>query len=195
MILLPPRAEELVEKILSHGDSVYDAAKSHEYYMRNRKLKGRSKGSADTTSTSSTTSSGPSAAQRASAKSEARQQKVASIRGKMSKMSTHLEGLIAKRDGAKETTSDTKSKTSATKSASKSGSTSAESTPDKKLSVSEKADKAKKAREDYEKVDDKSSAETATDLDKEIAETRARITQLKTQLREILDRAKAERAR
>ena len=38
-----------LEKILKHADGLYDPVKAHEYYMRTRKLKGRTKSSNHTT--------------------------------------------------------------------------------------------------------------------------------------------------
>jgi len=158
------------DPVLIHGRA-YDPAKAHEYYLRNRKLKGRNKGSTDSSSPGGSRPRASSTAGRRQSSKHARlEAEKAALENRLERLRDVLAQLVEaakKRSGVE--TKPTKKNSPDKKSSQK------ESKKDSKLSVSEKKEKAEKAREEYQKEHGMSTSQEVQQLQGQIADIRAQI--------------------
>lgn len=141
---MPVRPPETTD--LQHMIANYDPAKAHEYYLRNRKLKGRKKGSAKPTRSSRTRTAPPTA--------RARQRKELQARiENLEKKLAQLETLIRKKEH-EEASEDRKSKAKKERAA---------KDKDKPKTAAEKAEAARENKKyrDKHKQELKTDAKTA----------------------------------
>lgn len=156
----------MAEEILAHD---YDAIKRREYYLKNRKLKGRHPGAARTLKPRSKTVKSPvqTRAQRQAARRKKIEAQVAALKGRLERLRAVLAEEVKK----------AQSKSGAT--SSKAPAKSAAKTPEKKLTAAQKA-KAAKAAEDYRKKNpDKVLADEVKSLTAKIKTIQERITKMR----------------
>jgi chromosome segregation ATPase len=140
----------------------YDAVKRREYYLRNRKLKGRTHGSGKPVAPVKTR------AQRAAERRKHQEAQIAALKGRLEKLRQVLAAETKKAQARSGATSST--------SASKTTSNSQSNTPKQKLTASQKAKKAaaeKKAREKNQTLDEQ--IKTLTEKVKTIQERIAKM--------------------
>lgn len=142
----------------------YDAAKRREYYLRNRKLKGRSPAKAK-----------PPKKTRAQRQAERRRKleaQVDALKGRLEKLRAVLSELTEqakKRSGVETKKSDSKAAAATKK------------TPEKKLTATQKA-KAAKASEEYRKKNpDKALADDVKSLNEKIQSIQKRIVKMRNE--------------
>lgn len=187
------KAQEFVDDFLEHYSRPdYDPAKAKAYYERTKRLKGRNQGSGtpDTSprETGGSSSSSSTPAERAAKRAETNKAKVKAIRGKIDKVSKHVDALLKERRsrGEKDSDSDKKSEKSTDKK--EKSSTEKDDKPAEKLSASEKAEKNKKARDKYQEEHPQEPSDmTVEELDEKIATGRRRVKELKARLRDTLE--------
>jgi len=178
--------------LLVHASS-YDPAKAHEYYMRNRKLKGRLKKAEETSSPRppsggrpATGGSGgkPNRADTKSRQAELRAEKER-LEARLDRLRDVLSELVdaaKKRSGVKDPKKDDKSDDTSSTSKDKKGKDSKK----EKLTESEKREKNKKAQEEYEK-------EHPTSLSTDVKELHAQIEDIQGKIKKALADARERR--
>jgi chromosome segregation ATPase len=193
-----------VNDFLAHYSEGYDPVKAKAYYERTKVLKGRRRGRSVTSAVRTvdgstiktrstvsglTTSNPLTPAQRAAKRAEASKARVESIKKKMAQMQKHLDNLRSIRTEKLKSAAASKKESSKKDSKTKETSSTKDKEPAKKLTAAEKAEKARKAREAYEPVKKDPSSMSVDELDKQIAKTRERMTQLRTDLKRIMANA------
>lgn len=194
--------------ILSHANQrIYDPVKAHDYYIRNRKLKGRRPAMAKL-STHNVRKAGKLTGDlakedtrnkvdnqghllpqfRGTTITEQRQaqvkQRVTALKGKLKILHTILNKLVAEATAAS---------AASPKKTSKSGTTKSQSagTKRKALTGAQKSDKAKKAKATYQKLHPKSvQAQKDKERQQKIDQVKQQIEQVQMQLKETLARAR-----
>lgn len=166
--------------VLHYFDQVYDPVKAHQYYEEHKKLKGRQPAKNDDSSGKrSSNSSGSRSQQKAAVQETAAQRKakldaeVAALKARLEQLRALLRELVAeaKRRSGVETTSEGETKTGDNKSS------------EDKLTPGEKAEKAKKAHDYYEKTKGTlPSQETTHVLKKKIALIEKKIKEMREKL-------------
>ena len=183
-----PNAEEFVQELLGSGISLshaYDAAKAREYYLRNRELKGRKKGVAQTPAQRAAAAAAAQKAKRAKALAEhkAAEARVAELKARLAKLDKLLKELVKQakaRSGI-----DSKAKPTS-------------KTPDKKakpLTAAQKRDAAKRAKANREKDGDQSLSAEAKELEAKIKKVRERIAKMRAQIAAAKKKSKSKTAR
>lgn len=172
----------------------YDAQKAHEYYLRTRQLKGRSRAAAKAPSSHKAAPRGVGVPRSGAggkpnrADTKSRQEELARQKKALEARLDHLREVLSqlvdaakKRSGVKEKPQkDTQSSAADSKSKSKKGGTS------EKLSASEKAKKNEKARQEYEK-------EQPTSLSADIRELHAQVADIQDRIKKALADARERR--
>ena len=181
------------EILLMHGDLPYDASKAHEYYLRNRKLKGREAGGQDDVHSSRTSKGRAATAAKLSKRagpprltSKQRQDavngRVASLRKRLDRLKVVLEDLLKeaqKHDGKKDEP--------AKKEENKAGT-------DKKseLTTKQKREAAVRSKEYYEKNKKPADKFDSEQSQMDIKKVRAKIREIRAQLRAAIEKARRQ---
>lgn len=166
----------------------YDPVKAHEYYLRRRKLKGRTPGSnaaasPKRTGTSLETTIGgkPNRANTKSRQAQLRAQKEA-LEKRLDRLREVLEELVEaakKRSGAKDPPKDAAPETKVDK-----ADRNAAEKKDKPLTAKQKSDKAKQAKEAYEKEHPNTLSQDVDILKEQVQDIQAKIAKALTDARE-----------
>lgn len=176
----PPSATELLHA------KVYDPVKAREYYLRTRELKGRKGGSGDTINSkkvfNKAATGNEGTYKRPTPTKSNRQEELAAQRAALQKRLERLRDVLAelveaakKRSGVETKPEDTpKDKASRNEAAKK----------EKPLTAKQKAEKAEKAREDYEKESGGSS------LSKDVAQLQSQIADIQKQIQAAMAKAR-----
>lgn len=174
----------------------YDPAKARDYYLRTRKLKGRSPAASKSSPSRPSAKAQPlkisnKKIKKVSVPSKAMQAnaslRVASIKKKLVKLKSLLAKLIQKAKNSDKGSADKSKKKD-------SGDSSANSRKESSdLTTSQKNEKAKKARDDYEKVDKKpgDSESRKKDIDAQIKDVRAQIAKIQKELKAATAKARS----
>lgn len=173
----------------------YDPAKARDYYLRTRKLKGRQPAASKSSSSRSSAKAQPlktsnKKMKKVSVPSKAMQSnaalRVTSIKKKLAKLKSLLAKLIQKAKNSDKGSTD-KSKKDSGESSAKSRKESSD------LTTTQKNEKAKKARDDYEKVDKKpgDSESRNKDIDAQIKDVRAQIAKIQKELKAATAKARS----
>lgn len=186
---------EFVEDFLAHyASQYYDPVKAREYYLRTRKLKGRSGASPMDSSgrSSANPSSGtPSASPMQSSAEERRrkaEQRVAEIRQRLDRLKAILADLVEQakaRSGveSKPTAQKVKEASDTKKESKKS-----KETPERKLSEKEKREARERSRENYEKQSKSSTSATERSLLQEKDAIERKIAEIRKKLKAAVEK-------
>ena len=160
------------EILLMHGETPYDPAKAHEYYLRTRELKGRQKGAEQETSGRSggkviPLSSKAPPKKKTALKSEAR---AAELQKRLTRLRKVLAELVKQAKGRSGVSSKDKKDSGGS---GKSGGAS-------KLSATEKREAAKRSKEYYKKHKD--DAPDVKELKAKIEEVKKKIKEMRAEL-------------
>lgn len=185
------------EFILIHADRRYDATKAREYYLRTRELKGRKPAQSAPAVVRMPGKKKPiSVARSAPAKvsppksskqlREESRKRIDSLNKKLVRLKGVLTKLLADSKSGKKTTE------------AKGGKAKASGGSDRKLTSAQKNEQAKRSKDFYDKnkkklAPKKDDKPTAKDVEKQIAETRAKIKQVQTQLKAAIAKQRARR--
>lgn len=175
------RVDEFLQHHLEHE---YDPAKRREYYLRNRKLKGRKRGLVEAPA-------GGRPAGRPQPPRKAAATKTAEIEARKVALEKKLERL---REVLRELVEAAKARSGVEPKRDKEASAPepTSSKKDSKLTAAQKRKKAAQAREDYEK--EKQSAPTTKSLEADIAEVREQIAAARAKLKAALERSRSPKA-
>lgn len=175
------RVDEFLQHHLEHE---YDPTKRREYYLRNRKLKGRKRGRGDRpTGGRPTGRPQPPRKKAGQTPAEIEARKVA-LEKKLERLKEVLRELVdaAKARSGVEPKRDKEASTPEPTSSKK----------DSKLTAAQKRKKAAEARKDYEP--EKQSAPTTKSLEADIAKVREQIASARAKLRASIDRSRSPQA-
>jgi chromosome segregation ATPase len=180
----------------SEGGARYDPVKAREYYLRTRKLKGRTKSAIVTTAprtrVSEKPTSKPSASRKPKKTSEQKrkeaQVKVDALKGRLAKLKALLAKLVAEAKGRSgvEPKKDTTNKTESPKEKATRNATAKDRKP---LTTEQKAEARKRSKEYYQ---ENKTAQKDESTSKEIAQVQAQIKEVRSQLKKALENAKKD---
>lgn len=184
------------QHLLQHGSDSYDPVKAREYYLRNRKLKGRTKGTVldYLRTTQAAAKPAPTKSRIVTAKPLAKPKasvaNPAVLRARMGKITVRISALkkvldeLMKRQKAEREAKANRDKNRNTSTATSRGSSS--TSKSEKLTPKQEADKAKAAKAQYEKnkktEPSKKDTLTGAELDAKIAEIRAVMRKAESEL-------------
>ena len=187
----------------------YDPVKAHEYYMKNRVLKGRKRGSIENTGEgrsgpkatfdvapakggpvkSTTTAAPASQTSNAAALREAATKRQAQLRARLER----LEAVLAQLTEQAKVAAGVETKDSSSSTEKEKDSTDSKKEKEKPKTAAEKKEAAKKARENYEKNKDPETNDSAQDIQDKIEEVQKKIADARESLRQAIERARAKK--
>lgn len=150
----------------------YDPNKRREYYLKTRELKGRTPGSGESSGGGSSSSSAPAAKPKAPSKEEAAlitKKKIEQMKARLKKLRETIKNLVAEAKKWSGTPVKPDAKT-------------AKGAPEVKLTAKQKADAAKRSKENYEKNKKTTGSDEVKDLQAQIDKAVERIKKLKKDL-------------
>jgi hypothetical protein len=172
--------DDIDDSALLHA-RVYDPAKARAYYLRTRQLKGRQSGRGEQSSGGRPSGQNTSVDSNRPETQAATKARVAALEARLDKLKAHLATLVAdakKRSGVEPTKkADSKEKAGSSKTGGKSD-----------LTAAEKREKAKKAREEYEKKPEREKVSAKEEIEK----LQADILEVETKIRAAIAEARAK---
>lgn len=170
------------DSALLHGRN-YDPVKAHEYYLRTRQLKGRHRGSGNPPPRATAASPNQAAA--------ARRQRLMQEKAALERRLDHLRDVLAKlvADAKRRSGVETPTKKTAATKKTASASKKSSSTKDKPLTEAQKREKAKKAKEEYDKTHPK------VNLSGDIHTLQLQIQDIRAQIQKAIEDARAKSSR